>query len=107
MPRAVEIPNLDNATPEGLIDQIFEQREIQKNAKQLEGILRQRFDTLIGDKKTCESETCVAMITTTSQDRLNTEMIRAEMTPEWIQKYSKVTPMTTLKITAKKPTTVG
>lgn len=107
MARQVEIPNLDNATPDSLLDQIFEQREIQKNAKQLEGILRTRFDSIVPkDKQTMETEKCVGMITRTQTDRLNTEKIRAEMTAEWIQQYSTTTEMVTLKISAKKPSTV-
>lgn len=102
MAKQRELPNLENATPGFLIDAIAEQREIQKDAKFLEGIYRQALDSrkdpnakeVVGDK-------FVGRYTVAPREALDTEKIRSTQTPEWVREHSKVTEVVTLKVEPK------
>lgn len=97
-----ELPNLENATPGFLIDAIKEQRDIQKDAKFLEGVYREALDSRKDEKATkVEGEKNIGVYTTSFREGLDTDKIKKEQTPEWVKANSKVSEVVTLKIDPK------
>jgi hypothetical protein len=113
-----KLPDLSNATPGFLLAAIAEQRQIQKDGKFFEGIYREKLKSMLtadqlkkmeGDARenvVVESDTLIGTFLPGTQERLDTDKIRADMSLEWIKEHTKEIPMTTLKITAKGDGTV-
>lgn len=101
-----ELPNLDNATVGFLLDQIATQREIQKEAKFLEGVYRQALDSRRDLKaNSVESELYVGQYVEAAQERLDSDAIRNSVSHDDLvaKGWLKVIPVVTLKIVAKPP----
>ena len=102
-----EIPDLSNATPTFLVDQIGLQRQIQKDAKFLEGIYKQALDAR-RDKTVdfVEGDTFRGEYTTSPRESVNSGAVRADFPPGTHPQYYQVTEVTMLK-TPKKDGTGG
>lgn len=99
-----ELPNLDNATPAGLLDMIWVEREIIKEAKFREGIYRQALDSRRDlSTNAVESDSHVGNYVESVQERLDSDAIRkAKSHDELVELgWLKVIPVTTLKIVDK------
>jgi hypothetical protein len=106
------LPNLENATPGGLIDIIGDLRAQQKELKQREGIyteaLKGRFPTEFAAG--IEGEAFIMNPTTVTQTRLETENVKAlldrlkeegKITDHEFGSCYKEVPMTQMKFTAR------
>lgn len=97
-----ELPNLANATPSFLIDEMGKLRAEIKKLQQLEGYYKEGLKarwpedetSLDGETYSCNKENVV-------QFRLNTEMIRADMDEDWIRDHSKTLSYSQFKIGLK------
>lgn len=71
--------NLQAMTPEGLLDMIAEQRQIQKEAKYMEGLCRQALDSKRDlSKSTVESGNNLGTYSTVTQERLDGDTIKGQ-----------------------------
>lgn len=104
-----ELPNLENATPGFLLDMIAVEREIQKEAKYLEGIYRQALDSRRDlSQSSVESDAHVGEYAESTQERLDTDAIRSSVSHDELvaRGWLKVLKVVTLKI-VKKPNNIG
>ncbi len=97
------IPNLDNATPGMLVDEIGDIRVAMSRLKKREGFYKQaliaRLDegqTLIEGDKLYDG-----MLEETVQERLDTAKIREDMDEDWLRDHTKVIEFKTLRTTKK------
>lgn len=104
MAKTRELPNLENATPSFLIDSIAEQREIQKDAKFLEGVYREALTSRLAEGQTAiEGDKYVGNLSTSDVERIDTEAVRQAFSREELitLKFLKVSQVTTLKTLPK------
>jgi hypothetical protein len=99
-----ELPDLSNATPGFLLDQIAAQRQLQKDAKYLEGVYRQALDSRKDpEAKSVESDLNVGEYVESAQERLDSDAIRESVSHDDLvaKGWLKVIPVTTLRIVAR------
>jgi hypothetical protein len=99
-----ELPNLENATPAFLLDQIAIHREAQKEGKFWEGFYRNAFDARIAEGQTSiESDNNVGEIVEVDQERIDTDKVKSSYSHADLLKYGflKVISFKTLKIVPK------
>lgn len=104
MAKTREIPNLENYTPEGLVEMIYQQRQVQKDANFLEGVYRQRLDAIRDlSASSIDGEKYLAKFIPGVQERLDADKIRSDVSrDELIAKgWLKTTETVTLRIEAK------
>lgn len=93
-----DMPNLSNATPEFLVDELGAVRNQIKELKKREGFFKQALEArLEPDQAEVAGEVYTATITLTVSERLDTASIRDEMSPEWINSHSKVSEYNTIR----------
>ncbi len=101
-----DIPNLDNATPEFLIDEIERVRDEQKPLKKLEGIYKEALKARLPENQNAvEGEFYAGIISEEERTGLDTAKIRKDMDDDWIQEHS--TTSTYAKISTVKKTPVN
>lgn len=97
-----DMPNLDNATPGSLVDDLGATRVESAKLKKREGFLKQALFARLDEGQTLvEGEKFNAMIQDVVQERLDTEKIRASETDEWLEDHTKVVEFKQIR-TAKK-----
>ena len=96
-------PNLDNATPGMLIDQIGDIRTTMAMLKKREGFYKQALMARLEDGQTLVEgdEFYDGMIEDTVQERLDTPKIREDMDEDWIREHTKVLEFKTIRTTKK------
>jgi hypothetical protein len=99
----VRVPNLDNATPGMLIDEIGVVREQMSSLKKTEGFLKQALTARLEEGQTIVEgdNTHDGLIENTVQERLDTPKIREDMDDEWIRDHTKVLEYKTIRTTRK------
>ncbi len=84
------LPNLDNATPEVLVDWLGDVREKAKELKQLEGYYKEALMARAEDDL-ITGEVFYATIEEVEQMRLDTSAVKEEMGDEWWEDHCKLT----------------
>lgn len=85
------LPNLDNATPNVLVDWIGNVREQMKELKQLEGYYREALMARVDDGEyEVTGEQFEALIEDVEQMRLDSTAVRVEMGEEWWGDHCKL-----------------
>ena len=82
------MPNLDNATPGYLADELGKAREKKKEYEQLEGFYKSALVARLGDETECEGDEFVAEVTESSRTALSAPLVRASMDQDWIDEHS-------------------
>ncbi len=84
-----QAPDLANATPTYLVDELGSIREQLANLKKMEGFLKEALLARSDGKIAIEGEIFVAAITDRSQQRLDTAGLKEEFGPEWYEDHTK------------------
>ena len=93
-----KMPDLDNATPGFLVDELGAVREKIKDLQKYEGYYKEALKArLEPGQATVDGEVFSALIDEVEQVRLDTTGIRKDMDEEWIDKYSKLVEFITIK----------
>jgi hypothetical protein len=95
------LPNLANETLGSLLDKVKEQRDIQKDAKFLEGLYKEAMDARMPEGATSiESEKHTGQLTEVTSERLDTDAIKSAFSRDDLiaKGFLKVSRYTTLKI---------
>jgi len=98
-----DLPDLANATPSFLVDEIGYLRECMKLIKKREGYFKEALIARLEPAQaTIDGERYSALIENLSRSGLNTEKIRAEMSVEWIELHTTTTDYVQIKTTRRK-----
>jgi hypothetical protein len=98
-----KMPNLDNATPGFIVDELGSVREEIKNLVKFEGYYKEALKArLEPGQATVDGETFSALIVDTEQVRLDTARIKEDMDEVWLDEHSKLIEFITIK-TARRP----
>lgn len=86
-----DMPNVAEMDVPQIVDALGSVREIAKEAKKREGFLKEALLARAkeGNIMLAEGHEWTAVITAETQSRLDTELIRKDMSEEWIQDHSK------------------
>ncbi len=102
MPRNNRMPNLDNATPMSLTDDLGEVREKISALKKLEGIYKEALKARLDEgQQTVDGEKFSALIEVTTQSRLDQDKVKAETDPEVLKGWYKEISFTTIRTTRR------
>ena len=94
------LPNLDNATPSFLADELGTLRAQLKVLKQKEGIIRDALVARMQPSQTvAEGENYTAQLTHSEQRRLDTQTVRQLLTAEQLEECTKVVAITQVRTT--------
>lgn len=86
-----KMPNLDNATPGFLVDELGAVREQIKDLQKHEGYFKEALKArLEPGQTTVDGEVFSALIEEVEQVRLDTPLIRKDMDEEWLDEHSKL-----------------
>jgi hypothetical protein len=85
----MKIPDLSNATPEFLADELGKIRRVMKEAKQQEGFYKTALAARMEPGVAVNGEVYRAGLTMQQQERLDTEAIKRDMPADWIKRYTK------------------
>ncbi len=98
-----KVPNLDNATPGMLIDELGGLRSKISVLKKQEGFYKQALMARLEDGQTLVEgdQFFDGMIEDTVQERLDTPKIREDMDEDWIRDHTKVLEFKTIRTTKK------
>ncbi len=89
--RKTGLPNLDNATPNALVDWIGNVREQMKELKQLEGYYKEALLARVrSDEYEVTGEQFVATIEDVASMRIDTAGVKEEMGDEWWEDHCKL-----------------
>lgn len=83
------MPDLSNATPGFLVDELGEVREKIAELKKLEGFYKEALLARSHEVHSVEGETFVAGLTDRSQQRLDTAGLKEEFGEQWYQDHTK------------------
>jgi hypothetical protein len=89
--RKFKMPDLSNATPTFLVDELGKLREQASDLKKLEGVYKQALMARLNGKQVVEGEEFVAMISSEKRTSLDTSKIKEEMDDDWVQEHSRTT----------------
>ncbi len=87
--KTFRMPDLSNATPTFLVDELGGVREQIKELQKLEGFYKEALQARSGGKTTIEGETFVALLTDQTQQRIDTKGLKEEFGEEWYQDHTK------------------
>lgn len=95
-----DLPNLDNATPSFLVDELGSIRSEQKVLKKREGYIKAALQARIkpGEYK-IEGEKYAAEIIEQAQMRIDTDLVKTEMGSQWWEDHCKLVEFQQIKVT--------
>ncbi len=104
MPKKNEgLPNLDNATPSFLVDELGSIRAEQKELKKREGYIKAALKARIKPGEySIEGEKYTAEIIEQAQMRIDTDGVKTEMGSQWWEDHCKLVEFQQIKVTAIK-----
>ena len=93
-----EMPNLSNATPGFLVDELGNIRDQIKELKKREGFFKQALEARLDPAQDeVDGDVYKATISEVVSERLNTSGIREEMSAEWVKAHSSVSEYRTIR----------
>ncbi len=96
------MPNLDNATPMSLVDDLGETREKISALKKLEGIYKEALKARLDDgQQTVDGDKFSALIEETTQSRLDQDKVKASLDPDVLATCYKEISFTTIRTTRR------
>ncbi len=96
------MPNLDNATPGSLVDDLGATRAESAKLKKREGFIKQALFARLDEGQTLvEGEVFNAMIQDTVQERLDTAKIRETEDDDWLADHTNVIEFKQIRTTKK------
>lgn len=97
-----KVPDLSNATPSFLIDEIGKIRDQNKENKFYEGIYRKALDArLAKDQLIVEGDAFIGNFSTSVTERLDLDAVRSILTPEQLKQCTAASDIVTLRIAKK------
>ncbi len=95
-----KMPDLRNATPMYITDELGAIRDQQKGLKKLEGYFKDALLARVSAGSVTEGENYTAQVSSESRTTLDTKGIREEMGPDWCSERSQTTDF--IKVSTKK-----
>ncbi len=97
------MPNLDNATPMSLVDDLGETREKISALKKLEGIYKEALKARLDEgQETVEGDKFNALIEQVTQSRLDTDQVKLRLQPEILETCYKEITFITIRTSRRK-----